>query len=299
MPEQLMSRISSRLEMGADVQRDGSTHFRVWAPRPRDIRLVIEQRIEPRIERRIDPRIEPASRPEREVPLAREGDGYFSARVPDVGAGARYRYRLDGRLLADPASRCQPEGPFGPSHVVDPAQYAWKDRAWRGVTIEGQVLSELHLGTFTPEGTWGAAAARLPDVKAIGVTTVEVMPVAECPGRFGWGYDAVFPYAPCRIYGTPDDFRYLEIRVLTHSFDQEVHMVGHEAVRKNCKLVLDASAQNLLDGNRDAVCQFEVVVSLERAERQEIAVKSTVIECRELAGIVRHGRGKWQTPRRR
>jgi len=189
MPEQLMSRVSRRLAAGADVQPDGSTHFRVWAPRPRDIRLVIEQRIEQRIE--------PGSGPEVEVPLAHEGDGYLSARVPDVGAGDRYRYRLDGRLFADPASRCQPEGPFGPSQVVDPAQYAWKDRSWRGVTIEGQVLYELHLGTFTPEGTWRAAAARLPDVKAIGVTTVELMPIAEFPGRFGWGYDGVFPYAPC------------------------------------------------------------------------------------------------------
>jgi maltooligosyltrehalose trehalohydrolase len=201
MPEHLMSRISRRLAIGADVQPDGSTHFRVWAPRPRDIRLVIEE----------------GSAPGVEVALTPEGDGYFSARVPDVGAGARYRYRLDGELLADPASRFQPEGPFGPSHVVDPAQYAWKDRSWRGVTLEGQVFYELHLGTFTPEGTWAAAATRLPDVKAIGITTVEVMPVSEFPGRFGWGYDGVFPYAPCRIYGTPDDFR---------SFVDRAHQIG-------------------------------------------------------------------------
>jgi maltooligosyltrehalose trehalohydrolase len=191
MHEQLMSRISRRLAIGADAQPDGSTHFRVWAPRPRDIRLVIEGK----------------SGPTLDVPLESSGDGYFSALVPGVGAGDRYRFRLDGTLLADPASRFQPDGPFGPSEVVDPAAYPWKDRSWRGVSMPGQVLYELHLGTFTPEGTWHAAAGRLRDVKAVGVTTIEVMPVAEFPGRFGWGYDGVFLYAPAHEYGTPDDMR--------------------------------------------------------------------------------------------
>jgi maltooligosyltrehalose trehalohydrolase len=201
MSEQLMSRISRRLAAGADVHPDGSTHFRVWAPRPRDVGLVIHRQ-------RGD---------DLEVPLTCEKGGYLSALVPDVGHGARYRYRLDGRLFADPASRYQPEGVFGPSEVVDSSRYAWKDRSWRGISIEGQVLYELHLGTFTPEGTWRAAAERLPDVKAIGVTTVEVMPVSEFPGKFGWGYDGVFLYAPCQLYGTPDDFR---------SFVDRAHAVG-------------------------------------------------------------------------
>jgi len=191
MREQLMSRISRRLAAGADVQPDGSTHFRVWAPRPREVRLVIHREAEQDLE----------------IPLEPDGAGYLSARVPDAGAGTRYRYRVDGRLFADPASRFQPEGTFGPSEVIDPSRYAWKDRSWRGISIEGQVLYEVHLGTFTPEGTWQAAAARLPDVKAIGVTAIELMPVAEFPGRFGWGYDGVLLYAPCQLYGTPDDFR--------------------------------------------------------------------------------------------
>ncbi len=186
-----MSRLSRRLAAGADVQPDGSTYFRVWAPRPRDVRLVIHREAEQDLE----------------IPLEPDGDGYLSALVPDAGAGTRYRYQLDGRLFADPASRFQPEGTFGPSEVIDPSRYAWKDRSWRGISIEGQVLYEVHLGTFTPEGTWRAAAARLPDVRAIGVTAIELMPVAEFPGRFGWGYDGVLLYAPCQLYGRPDDFR--------------------------------------------------------------------------------------------
>ena len=191
MRDPLMSRIS-RHSIGPEVQSDGSTHFRVWAPRPRDIRLVIHR--EPGLDL--------------EFPLEGEDDGYFTARVPDVAGGARYRYRLDGRLFPDPASRFQPDGAFGPSQVVDPSRYPWTDGAWRGLTLEGQVMYELHLGTFTPEGTYRAAAAKLPELKTIGITAVELMPIAEFPGRFGWGYDGVFVYAPCRLYGTPDDFRF-------------------------------------------------------------------------------------------
>jgi maltooligosyltrehalose trehalohydrolase len=183
------------------VQPDGSASFRVWAPRPRNICLVIHRE----------------SGQDFDIPLEPDGNGYFSAHVPAAGAGTRYRYRLDGKLFADPASRFQPEGAFGPSEVVDPSRFRWTDRSWRGLTIEGQVMYEMHLGTFTPGGTWGAAAARLPDLKAIGVTAVELMPVAEFPGRFGWGYDGVLLYAPCHLYGTPDDFR---------SFVDRAHELG-------------------------------------------------------------------------
>jgi maltooligosyltrehalose trehalohydrolase len=186
-----MSQVCRRLPVGAELQPDGSVHFRVWAPRPREVQLVLEN----------------AGRDWQEIRLDREGDGYFSALVPDVGAGRRYRYRLDGRLFADPVSRFQPDGPFGSSQVVDPASFRWRDTAWQGITLRGQVLYELHVGTFTREGTWQAAIERLPCVRSSGVTSVEVMPVADFPGRFGWGYDGVFPYAPTRLYGTPDDFR--------------------------------------------------------------------------------------------
>jgi maltooligosyltrehalose trehalohydrolase len=189
--QQQMSHVFRRLPVGADVQPDGATHFRVWAPRPRDVRLVIERSTSDSLE----------------LPLQSDSGGYVSALVAGVGPGARYRYRLDGRLFADPASRFQPDGPCGASQVVDPSRHQWRDTSWRGVSLPGQVLYELHVGTFTPEGTWRAAMARLAEVKAVGVTTVEVMPVADFPGRFGWGYDGVCPYAPTRLYGTPDDFR--------------------------------------------------------------------------------------------
>jgi maltooligosyltrehalose trehalohydrolase len=136
-----------------------------------------------------------------------EPDGYYSASVGGFGDGQRYRFRLDGDLFADPASRFQPDGPFGPSQVVDPGRFTWRHRDWRGVAPERRVVYEMHIGTFTPEGTWGAAREKLPLVAGTGVTVLEVMPVSEFPGRFGWGYDGVFPYAPTRLYGEPDDFR--------------------------------------------------------------------------------------------
>jgi maltooligosyltrehalose trehalohydrolase len=140
--------------------------------------------------------------------LAREEDGYFSGRAAGAGTGARYRYRLDGEgTYPDPWSRFQPAGPHGPSQVVDPAAFPWTDGGWTGVEREGQVVYEMHVGTFTPEGTWEAAARMLPEVAACGVTVLELMPVAEFPGRFGWGYDGVDLFAPTHLYGTPDDFR--------------------------------------------------------------------------------------------
>ena len=179
-----------RLPVGAEVQQDGSTHFRVWAPDPRHVSLELLQ-----------------SQCSHDVELEARPDGYYEALVPGVGAGTRYWYRLDGERVADPASRFQPDGPFGPSQVVDPSGYAWSDAAWGGVERAAAVIYEMHVGTFTRERTWGAAAARLPQLAEVGITVVELMPVADFPGRFGWGYDGVFPYAPTRLYGTPDEFR--------------------------------------------------------------------------------------------
>jgi maltooligosyltrehalose trehalohydrolase len=168
----------------------GGVHFRVWAPRRERVEVVIETGA---------PGVHA---------LEREPGGWFSGLVPGLREGARYRYRLDeGDAFPDPASRFQPEGPHGPSEVVDPSRFRWSDAGWRGLAPLGQVFYELHVGTFTPEGTWGAAARELLALAQLGITAVEVMPVADFPGRFGWGYDGVDLYAPTRLYGAPDDFR--------------------------------------------------------------------------------------------
>jgi maltooligosyltrehalose trehalohydrolase len=136
-----------------------------------------------------------------------EEKGYFSAHVSDAVAGMLYKYKVAEGSFADPASRFQPEGPHGPSQIVDHRKFNWLDQHWRGVPRDGQVLYEMHIGTFTREGTWSAAMEQLAELANLGITAVEVMPVAEFPGRFGWGYDGVNLFAPTRLYGTPDEFR--------------------------------------------------------------------------------------------
>lgn len=164
-------------------------HFRVWAPKRRTVAVVLADGGGP-------------------FGLQREDDGYFSGRVSTAGAGALYRLRLDdGDSIPDPASRFQPSGPHGPSMVVDPSAFRWTDADWHGIEPERRVLYELHVGTFTREGTWPAAMAELGALAELGVTLVEVMPVADFAGRFGWGYDGVNLFAPTHLYGEPDDFR--------------------------------------------------------------------------------------------
>jgi maltooligosyltrehalose trehalohydrolase len=184
-----MTDFRRRLAVGAELHPSGGVHFRVWAPRRRSVEVVLDG----------------GGRP---VGLDRDGDGYFAGIVRTATAGTLYRYRLDGgEAWPDPASRFQPEGPHGPSQVVDPARFAWTDGAWKGIGARGQVLYEMHIGTFTPEGTWDAARRELPALADVGVTVLEVMPVADFPGRFGWGYDGVDLFAPTRLYGDPEAFR--------------------------------------------------------------------------------------------
>ena len=195
-----MSPARRRVPIGAEVQTDGSTHFRVWAPDPSHIALVVER---------------PGLTLE-DISMEVEENGYYSASASGAGDGTRYWFRLDGELVPDPASRFQPDGPFGPSQVVDPGRFAWR-AVQTGAISTHRVVYEMHVGTFTPEGTWRAAVEKLPELAATGITILEVMPVSEFPGRFGWGYDGVFPYAPTRLYGTPDDFR---------SFVDRAHALG-------------------------------------------------------------------------
>src|SRR5690606_34678165 len=124
-------------------------------------------------------------------------------------AGTRYRFRLDDgdQLFPDPASRFQPLGPLGPSELIDPAAYRWNDANWKGCRLPGQVIYELHLGTFTPEGTLAAATRELPRLAELGVSLIELLPLADFCGPFGWGYDGVNHFAPSRLYGRPDDLR--------------------------------------------------------------------------------------------
>jgi len=140
--------------------------------------------------------------------LDREGNGYFSAVIPNAAPDMLYQYRLDGKnSYPDPVSRFQPDGPHGPSQIVDSDEFGWTDENWRGIGLAGQIVYEMHIGTFTREGTWNAATVELESLAQLGVTVLEIMPVADFSGAFGWGYDGVDLYAPTRLYGTPDDFR--------------------------------------------------------------------------------------------
>jgi maltooligosyltrehalose trehalohydrolase len=140
--------------------------------------------------------------------LARDASGFFSADIPGVRQGDRYSFFIDGQgPFPDPASRFQPEGPHEPSQLVDPDRFSWTDHSWPGIPLRNQIIYELHIGTFTPAGTFRAAIDQLPHLVDLGITAVEVMPVAEFSGSFGWGYDGVDLFAPTRNYGSPDDFR--------------------------------------------------------------------------------------------
>lgn len=185
----------SGLSIGAEALPGGGVGFRVWADRNERVEVVLGE----------DPQRDGGDTFE----LAPEQGGYFSTTVPHAKAGDCYLFRLNGKaeMYPDPASRFQPRGPFGPSQIIDPRQYDWQDAAWPGIVREGQVLYEMHVGTFTKDGGFASAALELDELAGLGITAIELMPVADFAGRFGWGYDGVNLFAPTRLYGTPDDLR--------------------------------------------------------------------------------------------
>jgi len=168
------------------------THFRVWAPARKNVSIV--ERFAGSPERGRVQRLTP------------EGNGYHAGLFEGLGTDALYSVLLDSGLYPDPASRFQPEGPHGPSQVVDATGFDWRDSGFRE-NVDARVIYELHVGTFTREGTYRAASEQLSELASLGVTMIELMALAAFPGRYGWSYDGVDLWAPSERYGTPDDLR--------------------------------------------------------------------------------------------
>lgn len=168
----------------------GGVMFRLWAPEADTVAL----------------------RPEggEDLPMSSQLDGWFEALVPGTGPGFRYRFVIDEtEIVPDPASRFQPADVDGPSEVIDPSAFEWTDENWRGRPWEEAIIYEIHVGTFTPEGTFGAALERLDYLAGLGVTAIQMMPLADFQGRWNWGYDGALLFAPDSSYGRPEDLRAL------------------------------------------------------------------------------------------
>ena len=179
-----------RMPFGAETSEEG-THFRIFAPAVDGVALQIDGREEP-------------------LPMRKEPGGWFALTMTDVRAGARYRYVLpNGERVPDFVSRFQPEDVSGPSEVVDPAEFVWNDQSWKGRPWHEAVLYELHVGTFTAEGTFRGAIERLEHLQQLGITGIELMCVADFAGTRNWGYDGVLLYAPDSAYGRPEDLKAL------------------------------------------------------------------------------------------
>jgi malto-oligosyltrehalose trehalohydrolase len=177
------------MPFGAELMPQGGVRFRFWAPGASKVELEIAGRYSP---------------------LHRGQDGWYEHLVANAGPGTLYRYRIDGKLLVpDPASRFQPRDVDGPSEVVDARSYHWANGGWTGRPWNEAVIYELHVGTFTPEGTYAGAAKKIPQLKELGITAIELMPLADFAGKRNWGYDGVLPFAPDSAYGRPEDLKAL------------------------------------------------------------------------------------------
>ena len=180
-------------DIGARILDSGQVYFKVWAPYVQKLSVQIFSTKNTQI-----------------VALKKERNGYFCGTARNVYEGDRYLYLFaDGRKLPDPASRFQPEGVHGPSQVVDPSTFSWDDRDWKGVPLKDFIIYELHTGTFTQAGTFTSIIKHLKYLGTLGITAIELMPVAQFPGARNWGYDGVFPFAPQNTYGGPSGLKSL------------------------------------------------------------------------------------------
>jgi len=178
------------MPFGAEVRDDGIARFRLWAPKASSVAVQLKN-------------------PDRLLPMSKHDDGWFEL-TTDTSAGAQYTFNIDEKqLVPDPASRFQPSGVRGPSEVIDPSTYEWQDASWEGRGWDETVIYELHVGTFSSEGTFAGVEAKLDYLASLGVTAVELMPLASFPGERNWGYDGVLPFAPASCYGRPDDLKRL------------------------------------------------------------------------------------------
>jgi maltooligosyltrehalose trehalohydrolase len=184
--------LTRETRVGANRLPDGSWEFLLWAPQARAVSLHL---------------LRGSGELLAMEPLA---DGYHRATVPTLDPASEYFYQLDGeRDLPDPASRFQPQGVHGPSQIVDPDAFRWTDHNWKGTPLERTVFYELHVGTYTPEGSFDAVIPHLPELAALGITTIELMPIAQFPGPRNWGYDGVYLFAPQNTYGGPESLQRL------------------------------------------------------------------------------------------
>jgi maltooligosyltrehalose trehalohydrolase len=178
-----------KMPFGAEILNDETVRFQLWAPKAQSVSVDLSSSI---------------------LPMRQLNDGWFELITRQARPGSRYRFMIDSQhRVPDPASRHQPMGVLGPSEVIDPEAFAWNHGTWRGRPWEEAVIYELHVGTFSPEGTFAGAERRLSYLAELGITAIELMPISSFPGRWNWGYDGVLPYAPSNCYGRPEDLKRL------------------------------------------------------------------------------------------
>jgi malto-oligosyltrehalose trehalohydrolase len=178
------------MPFGAECRRDGTVRFRLWAPKAASVAVRLSEL-------------------ERDFPMSGLHDGWFEL-VTEARPGTQYQFKIDNQhSVPDPASRFQTSTVHGATEIIDPLAYEWRDNEWHGRPWEEAVIYELHVGTFSREGTFAGAEAKLDYLSDLGITAIELMPLSSFPGERNWGYDGVLPYAPARCYGRPEDLKHL------------------------------------------------------------------------------------------